>query len=240
MIGTADALRRTKAMYALVGLVAFTGSAIGCSSSDDDNVTNPPVGVVTAVRDQSFDFTKLHTFSMPDTVVQFVPKTGTPLTVPRTFDQVALNEVRANLLARGYVEETHPVLNRPDFVVLVGSTATTNYDAYATYPWYSYWGFYPGWGFYEPGFTNAWNLIYPWYPTVGVTSYDRGTLVVTLVPTVTINPLSQSVSAEWAGVASAVLNGQVSSTSISNAVDQMFQLSPYLVSSGSSASRLSY
>jgi len=240
MIGTADALRRTRAVYALVGLAALTGGILGCSS-DDDHVTNP-AGVVTAVRDQSFDFTGLRTFAMPDTVIQFVPKTGTPLVVPRTYDHVALNEVRQNLIARGYKEVADPKTTRPDFVVLVGTSATTNYDVYATYPWYGYWGYYGGWGWYAPGFTSDWTLIYPWYPTVGVTSYDRGTLVVTIIPTLKVNPLSSppSISATWAGVASALLNGTITSTSVANAVDQMFQLSPYLVAPTSAASRVQY
>jgi len=55
-----------------------------------------------------------------------------------------------------------------------------------------------------------------------------------------VNPLNQTVSASWAGVASTLLNGTVTSTSVSNAVDEMFQLSPYLVSSTSSAARLPY
>lgn len=209
---------------------------MGCGD-DDDDITNP-VSVVTAVRDQSFNFSSLHTFAMPDTVVQFAPLTGTPLSVPRTFDQVALDEVRLNLLARGYQETTNPAVNQPDFVVLVSTTATTNYDAYATYPWYGYWGFYSGWGWYAPGFTNSWNLVYPWYPTVGVTSYDRGTLLVTIVPTLTVNPLSQTIKSSWAGVASTLLNGTVTANSVSNAVDEMFALSPYLVSSSSAASRV--
>jgi hypothetical protein len=234
MIGSTRASRRTRATWAVVGLVGLMGALAACG--DDDDITGP-TGIVTTVRDQNFNFTSLHTFAMPDTIVQFVPLTGSPLVVSRSFDQVALNEVKQNLLSRGFVQVADPQTTRPDFVVLVGSTATTNYDAYITYPWYNIWGFYPGWGWYTAGFSSSWSLVYPWYATVGVTAYDRGTLVVTVVPTLSVSPAAQTINASWAGVASALLNGTITSTSVANAVDEMFQQSPYLTNSTSVAYR---
>jgi hypothetical protein len=229
MIGTKNATRRTRATWALVGVVGLMGGLMACGD-DDDDITGP-TGIVTTVRDQSFNFTTLHTFAMPDTVVQFVPLTGSPLAVSRNFDQVALTEVRQNLLARGYIQVANAAETKPDFVVLVGSTATTNYDAYVTTAWYDTWGFYSGWGWYAPGFNSSWSLVYPWYTQVGVTAYDRGTLVVTIIPTLSVNALNQSINASWAGVASALLNGTVTSTTVAGAVDEMFQRSPYLTNS---------
>jgi hypothetical protein len=233
MIGTTNTSRRTRALCALVGLTGLLGPLAACNN--DDDITAPTVGV-TAVADKSFNFTTLHTFAMPDTVVQFVAFTGTPIPPSRAFDQVVLNEVRANLLSRGYIQVTDPQEVRPDFVVLVSSTATENYNAFVTYPWYNQWAFYSGWGWYAPGFSSSWNLIYPWFADVGATAYDRGTLVVTIIPTLSVNPTSQTVNASWAGIASALLNGAVTSTDVSAAVDAMFQLSPYLIASRPTAS----
>ena len=227
MIGTTNVPRRARAWSALVALTGAIGLTGAVTACDDDDLTGP-IGGVTAIRDESFDFTTLNTFAMPDTVIQFSPLTGTPLPVSRQFDNTVLDEVRQNLLLRGYTQVADPTTQRPDFVVLVGTTATTNYDAYLTYPWYDYWGYYDGWGWYAPGFTSAWNLVYPWYPQIGVTAYDRGTLVVTIVPTLSVNPLSKTVNASWAGIGTALLNGQLNDANVSAAVDQMFQLSPYL------------
>jgi hypothetical protein len=233
MIGTTNVAHRTRVLRGAIALAGLLGSLAACS--DDDDITGPTVGV-TAIRDQSFNFTTLHTFAMPDTVLQFVAFTGTPIPVSRAYDQTALSEVRANLLARGYTEVTPSAEVRPDFVVLLNSTATTNYNAYVTYPWYSSWSFYSGWAWYAPGFTSSWSLVYPWYASVGVTAYDRGTLVVTILPTTSVNPLGQTVSASWAGVASALLNGTITSTTVASAIDQMFQLSPYLTATTATAS----
>jgi hypothetical protein len=83
---------------------------------------------------------------------------------------------------------------------------------------------------YAPGFTAAWGLTYPWYSLQGVTAYDRGSLIVTIVPTSSIDPVNRTVKAAWAGAATSVLiDPNVTSATISAAIDQMFALSPYLV-----------
>ena len=112
--------------------------------------------------------------------------------------------------------------------VLVGSTATTNYSAFVGYSWYGVWGFYPGWTWYAPGFDASWTIVYPWYPTSGVVAYDRGTLVVDLIPTLSVNPLAKSIRSAWAGVATTLLNGTTTESTVTAAIDQMFALSPYL------------
>jgi len=228
MTATPQTWRRARGYLPLVGLVAALGIT-ACDDNNDDVVGIPvPTGTVATFRDTTFNFQAIRTFSMPDTVVQFAPVTGSPLDVPRTFDRTILDRVRADFIARGYVEDTDPQATRPDFVVLVGSTATTNYNAFVGYSWYGYWGFYPGWGWYAPGFDTSWGIVYPWYPYVGVTAYDRGTVVVTVIPTLTVNPLNHSVTSAWAGVATALQNGTITTTIVNNAIDEMFRQSPYL------------
>ena len=228
-------LRRMCTLLPAVGLLA--GTTVGCGDDDNDVVAVIPTPVVRTVRDPSFSFTNLRTFAMPDTVAHFTAVTGTPLAVSREFDRTVLDQVKANLIARGYVQVTAPATVAPDFVVLVGATAATNYNAYATYSWYPYYGYYSGWGWYAPGFTSDWTLIYPFYPTVGVTSFDRGTFLVTIVPTTTVNPLGRSINGEWAGTATSLLDGNVTSTMVQAAVDEMFIQSPYLTAAPPLASR---
>jgi hypothetical protein len=219
-------LRRMCTLLPAIGLL--TGMAVACDD-DDDIVGVIPTPVVRTVRDPAFNFSNLKTFAMPDTVAHFAPLTGTPLAVSREFDRTVLDQVRANLLARGYVQVTNPILNQPDFVVLVGATATQTYDAYATYSWYPYYGYYSGWGWYAPGFTSDWTIVYPFYGSVGVTTLERGTFLVTLVPTLTVNPLAKNFNAEWAGSATSLLEGGATENLVKAAVDEMFTQSPYLV-----------
>ena len=227
-------LRRMCTLLPAIGLLAST--AVACDD-DDDIINVVPTPVVRTVRDPNFNFAPLRTFAMPDTVAHFAPLTGTPLVVSREFDRTVLDQVKANLIARGYVQVTAPATAAPDFVVLVGATAATNYNAYATYSWYPYYGYYSGWGWYAPGFTSDWTLIYPFYPTIGVTSFDRGTFLVTIVPTTTVNPLGRSINGEWAGTATSLLDGNVTTTMVQAAIDEMFIQSPYLTAAPPLASR---
>lgn len=224
MTATPNTWRRARGFLPLLGLAG----ALAVTACGDDDVVNPlPVVNVFTFHDTTFDFNTLSTFSMPDTVVHFLPVSGVPIDPSRAFDQVALDRVRSDFIARGYTE-VDPATETPSFVVLVGATAHANFDAYVSYPWYGVWGFWPGWGWYAPGFDASWGITYPWYPVVGVTQYDVGTLVVNLIPTATIDSVNHNVSSAWVGVATGLLNTGVTSELISAAIDQMFIQSPYL------------
>ena len=219
-------------------VLSLSGLAVLGACDDDDPVEPLPIGVVATFNDDNVNFQNLGTFAMPDTVLQFDPVSGVPVPVTRQFDQTILDRVRLNFVNRGYVEVADPTTERPDFVVLVGTSAADEYDAWVGYPWYAEWGFYSGWGWYQPGFATNWSIIYPWYPVVGVTAYRRGTVVVDLIPTLSVNPLNRTVTSAWAGVASgALVDGSVTATNIINGIDQMFAQSPYLVAGTSPARR---
>ena len=202
-----------------------------CDEDEDIDIITPPLPIQSAVAvfaDTTIDFGALHTFALPDTVVHINPATGNPLPVSRTFDQDIINSVRANFLARGYVEEANPDSVQPDFVVLVSATATENRVAWVSYPWYSTWGFYSGFLWFAPGFDNSWGIVYPWRPNVALTVHPRGTILVDMIPTLSVNPLAKTVNAAWSGVATGALTGNRTAADFDAAIDQMFLLSPYL------------
>lgn len=225
---------RATALLRSAGLLVGFGLVAGTAACGDKNVVAivpvPPVAGVTTFHDSTFDFTTLNTFLMPDTVVHLTAATGTPIDPSRQFDRTALDAVRRNLLSRGYREVSRDSASKANFIVLVGATATQNYNAFVGYPWFGVWGFYTGWNFYAPGFDTSWNIIYPWYGTVGITAYDRGTLIVDLIPTKSVNPLGKTIQSAWVGVATGQINSSTATAAtISNAVDEMFTQSPYLV-----------
>jgi uncharacterized protein DUF4136 len=228
MIDAGQARRRT--LVPMTAVLATLAGLAGLSAcNDQNNVVLPAVTKVVAVfKDSSFDFTTLHTFAMPDTVVHFTPRTGEPLEVTRAFDQTALDRVRQDLVARGYAQVTNPRTVKPDFIVLVGATATQNYNAFVGYSWFSVWGFSPVWGWFTPGFTTSWGIVYPWFGVVGVTAYDRGTLVVDLIPTSSVDVATRTIKSAWTGVASSLLDGTINDNTVDAAIDEMFRLSPYL------------
>jgi hypothetical protein len=230
MIWTSEAGRRARTLLPVIGLASGLAGMVACNSDGDlfnVIIPAPTTGVVLTFKDSSFNFTTLHTFTMPDTVIHFAPVTGNAIDITRQFDATILNQVRQDFLARGYTEVADPRVTQPDFVVLVGATATQNYNAWVGYSWFGVWGFFPGWGWYAPGFNTSWGIVYPWFPVVGVTAYDRGTLIVDLIPTVSVNPLDKTIRSAWAGVATGLLVN-ATTTTITNAIDAMFAQSPYL------------
>jgi hypothetical protein len=233
MIGTPQSERHTWTALRAAGLVVGVAGLLTTAACGDDGDTNLivtpiPSNIVTTFKDSTFNFNVLRTFAMPDTVVHFAPVVGTPIPISRQFDATILARVRQDLLARGYTEVTPSASVTPDFIVLNGATESDNFNAFIGYPWFTIGGFSPVWQWYQPGFTDSWTIVFPWYPVVGVTSYPRGTLVVTIIPTLSVNPLAQSISAVWAGVATGLAAGTQTNASITAAIDEMFRQSPYL------------
>ena len=193
----------------------------------------PPVGeldVVLALRDDTVNFQTIRTFAMPDTIVHLEEGTSFVSTpISRTFDAQILASVARNFEGRGYVRELAPATNRPDLVVLVAATASTNVTAWASYPWFGAWGFYPGWGFYG-GFTPAWGVAYPWAPIGGgIFVWRSGTLLVDAIDARRIDVATQQINSVWGGAMNGVLQGDDSGGQrVLDGIDEMFVLSPYL------------
>ena len=231
MIGKTEARRRGSTLLAAIAVVGVFGAMAACS---DDNDIIIPAGSVTTFADSSFDFTTLHTFAMADTVAHLVNVGVNPVPVTNAFDSTILSQVRTDLLARGYIE-VDPQVTRPDFEVLTGVSASDNYNAFITSNWFGYWGSSPIWGWLPGGVDPTWTIIYPWFNAGAIVTFQRTTLIVTIVPTTpVVNPLlaQKQLRAAWAGVATSLLGQQnITQTNVQNAINIMFQQSPYLVNS---------
>ena len=217
-------LRRMCTLLPAIGLL--TGMAVACD--DDDLVVDVvPTPVVRTIRNPAFDFATLRTFAMPDTVAHFNTTGSTSSDLTRAFDRVVFQQLRANLTARGYVEVLNPQTTQPDFVVLIGVMSNIQ-TAYQTYSFNPTTAITAG-GEDAPGFTNDWTIVYPFYSSANVITFDRGTFLVTFVPTATLNAPARKLDAEWAGSATSLLVEGANESLVRASVDEMFVQSPYLV-----------
>ena len=232
MFGKTEARRRGSTLLAAIAVVGVFGAMAACS---DDNDIIIPAGSVVTFADSSFDFTTLHTFALADTVAHLTNIGVNPVATTTAFDQTILSQVRADLLARGYTEIAEPSATRPDFVVLTGVSASDNYNAFITSNWFTYWGVSPVWTWLPSGVDPSWTIIYPWFNPGSVVTFQRSSLIVTIVPTtVVVNPLiaQKEIRAVWAGVATSLLGQEnITQTNVQNAINIMFQQSPYLTNS---------
>lgn len=187
--------------------------------------------VVAALHGDTTKFDAVHTFAMPDTIVHITQGLGAgEVGLTRQFDALILSTVAQNLEQLGYVRVTDPVATRPDVIVLVGATASVQVEAWVSYPWFGFWGFYPGFAF-NPAFNPAWGIAYPWAGSVSAFTWNQGTLIVDMIDTHNIDTQNLRVSSLWAGALSGVLGVSSSvppQTRLTQGIDEMFVLSPYL------------
>lgn len=186
--------------------------------------------VVVTHRDPNFDFGAAQTFALPDSVVHLTSPTGVPLAVSREFDAVIIQSLRENMVARGYTEVTNVATDTADLILLPAVSASEQFEAWVSFNWFGNWGFFPGFDF--GNFNNDWGLFFPWASTVGVETFERGTLLVQMISTAGTDTTGRTLDVVWAGAAIGILNPNrtfaLGSARIDAAIDEMFFQSPYI------------
>lgn len=213
----------------VLGLIAVTAAASLhlAACTPNSGITVQESDVVATVYDKDVNFGAIKTFAMPDTIIHMEGADSTLLT--READEEILALVAANFEARGYERVFEGAPNPPDVAVLCQATAGSYYSLYSSYPWYGWGGYYPGWGW-----GGGWGWYYP--PSWGVSySYSLGTLIVTMgdPDEISDDPETPTVPAYWTGTINGILDDKTSSlrSRVGNAINQMFEQSPYLRSS---------
>ena len=167
-------------------------------------------------------------FIMPDTIVHIFDKTIAldPLASARKFDKQILSLTASNLQARGYtrLSDTSQIISggidrNTVLVVLIGQFSTDHTGYYYDY-WYGYWGgYYPGWGYggyYPPAYVNS-------------VDYTLGTNVTELVDYGQSNSQKRPVP-RWVGIIAGLMGDpKTAQGRIADAVNRVFEQSPYLV-----------
>ncbi|MBI2794818.1 MAG: DUF4136 domain-containing protein [Ignavibacteria bacterium] len=181
---------------------------------------------VVTIYDTSQNFNDLRTYYLFDTVHHLVDSSVVTIDeITRKYDQRLLSGVAGLLDSYGWVRITDTVGAPPATTVRITASSSTTWGYYYSwYPWYGYggWWGYPGWG-------------YPYYPAYGgyTYSYSTGSLFLqmdgvqlpsTAADSLQLRPL-------WIGSSNGLLSSSEADNAaiISNAVQQMFRQSPYLV-----------
>ena len=214
--------RRWRRSAALVLVVAA-----GACYPGDGPTNVQDLDIVLTLYDQEINFRSFQTFAMPDTVLHVSNDTlDILIPVSRENDELILDLVAENMIAAGYFREFDNHANGADLVMLVGAIATEQTEYWVYQDWWGYWGYWRGWGY--PGYP-AYGPGYGWYypPTyVGSTTFEQGSLVLTLV-----DPNAAGIDGVpviWSGVVRGLLNYGGETGRITSGIDQAFSQSPYL------------
>ena len=210
------------ARLAPLGLVLF---GAGCYPGDGPaNVQD--LDVVLTVHDRDVDFDEFVTYAMPDTVLHVSgDEDDDIIDLPRTYDDMILDLVAANMAAAGYDREMDPLTNGADIILLVSAIGTEKTTYWGSGGWWGWWGWYPGWGYPGyPGYGPGYDWVYP--PYFGSTTFELGTVVLTLV-----DPLKadeKDIPVIWSGAGRGLLGSSGAESRITSSINQMFSQSPYL------------
>jgi hypothetical protein len=190
----------------------------GCYPKAPDYIED--YDLVYTQQDKTFDFSKVATYMLPDSVEHIVNPGDKP---DHTYDALILSELKKQLDNLGWQRVTTSAAD----VLVLPSVMASKQGVCTAYCWYCYWGWYPGWGYYPPP-VGGWNPGY-WYPSdIVCASYNTGTLTVNMSNPK--QPKGQQLGVVWLGVLNGLLEGGTANISsrIQTNIGQMFKQSPYL------------
>jgi len=224
-------VRESRGSGYAAGRVAVVGLVLAATACyPGDGPTNvQDLDVVITVHDEDVNFAGFQTYAMPDSVVFVSGKVGDDIIpLPGTNQEVILDAVAANMAQIGYTREMNPSANGADLILLVGAIGVENTEYWAYQDWWGYWGWYPGWGYGGyPGYGSGWGWYYP--PTyVGSTTFEQGTLVLTLVDPYAAASGDDAIPVIWAGAVRGLLGYGGESARVNLSINQLFTQSPYL------------
>ena len=208
---------KTKLSLFIISAILLTG----CFTPDQD-VFVEDLDLVVVDYDEDFDFNAPQTFFMPDSISRVQDSNDGDDDIGRYDDEI-LDEIRTNMLAKGFTEVAEVDVENADVVLLVSAVRTNTYiignpcfwGCWGWYPWPPSWGWGPGWG-------------WPYPPTI-VGSYSKGTIFINM-----IDPNAPSTGQElnqvWLGAVNGLLQGSDENIlrRVSSLIDRAFELSPYL------------
>ena len=184
----------------------------GCYPNSDAPIEE--YDIVATFYDQNYDFSKITTFALIDTVGH-----GDIKNPNKNHDQTIITEVFRSLEGLKWVSAA------PDTADVIVFCSVINTDIY-TY-WYDYWY---DWWWYWYGYYP-----YPYYPWSygGITySYSEGTVIIQMMDKKNILQVTppNTVVARWAGILNGVTNDAPANIEkrIKTGVEQCFKQSPYL------------
>lgn len=210
----------------IAAVALLTGTIAWSAACYPDEVTNVvDLDTVATFRADEFNFGNVVRFAMPDTVLDLSDEVENPIDITDEYDQLIIDQVRANLLALGWLESKTENDPAPEVVMFLGKVAQENISGGIWYPGY------PGWGWWYPPCFGCGGY---WPPTVVTYTWNTGTVVMTLFDASSIGDGDDDADGVWIGGLNGVLSSSANgSVRISRGIDQAFTQSPYLGGSGS-------
>ena len=220
-------LTRQYSRWLRASVLTLVGTSAGLVSCSSKVLTVEETDVALTFEDKDRDYSKLHTFYVPNEVVDLCDAAmgggrgedeADCYDANHTLDKAIVSELKKNMEALGY-REVDPDEETPDVAFYLGSVVRDNWYMVSSpgycYPSYYYWWYY---GCYYPGYSYAYNL-----PTASI-----------LIEMAALNEEDEKVEAAWTAVLSGLYEKTDKSCSerVADAMKRAFDQSPYLARGG--------
>ncbi|MBD0257944.1 MAG: DUF4136 domain-containing protein [Cytophagales bacterium] len=184
--------------------------------------------VVATQNDPSFNFSKVKTYVLVDSVVQLGgrPDQQSMVLTPKR-NAFILQQVAGQFNNLGYTAITSPADGqKPDVLVQVSAVVTESTAAYYNDSWWDYWDWYPGWAYYYPYVGGGW---YP-YGAIALYRYRTGTLNIEVFDPAGADASTRQIRRVWIAALENILTGNPSTLEarLGSDIGKAFRQSPYL------------
>lgn len=187
--------------------------------------------LVISLKNDTVNYDDYQTYLLADTIVYISNVDGE--TMAPADESYILTELNDRMKELGW-QEADTNQGPADAVILVSVLQNVNVSIFTG--WWDYWYPWGGWGYY-PGYSGGW--YYPGYPGgyccyTSVYSYREGTMIIEMLdpnhPVDVEGQVPDKIPLIWASGINGLLEGSKSNirSRVSDAMDQMFEDSPYL------------
>ncbi|WP_420581316.1 DUF4136 domain-containing protein [Reichenbachiella sp.] len=185
-----------------------------CYPSEEIPVTD--LDIVITYRNENTAFSGYTTYAVAEEVLWNPDNTAD---YDGEYDAALIAQIKSNMNALGYVEETDPENNTPHLVITPELIFTDNYVVGGGGCYYGCWG----WGC--PG--CWWGGYPPYYPPTYVVSYSSGTILMHMLDPAQPGAVSGTYLTVWNGGVNGLLRKSLSEAQLNTYVDQAFDQSAY-------------
>jgi Domain of unknown function (DUF4136) len=207
-------------MKKIVFLALAVLSITGCRKEPDlYKLSDDPI--VLTKYDPQANFGAFHKFKIVDQIGVITNDPDVDTILDPTYANQLIDKVRENLVARGYTEAL--LTDSADFGMNISVIRKLS-SVDVMYPGY-WWGYG---GYYDPWYWGCYSCYY-YYPYYYSYSYSTGTIMLEFID-LNSEDNNDKYLIRWTGIGNGLLSDYTSTnlTNSLNAIDQMFEQSPYI------------
>jgi hypothetical protein len=198
----------------------FIAAIISCYPDSPDS--NDDYDLLISAFNPEFNFETVSSFILPDTLIFLNDTASELIDLTEQQKKAFIDAVRSNITSYGWADSSYSDQDAETLILVSAVVAKYSDNIWDEWKWYEYFGNVSPVGQ---------NTRYPWYPASFPYIYDftKGTLLLTIIDAEELETNPDVIPVVWIGSLNGIITSKsVSTTKVTNAIDKLFELSPYL------------